>query len=359
VATLGNFAADMIRQLGGKPTPQAQKLFGSWQQWEGGHTANAATWNPLNLTAPGSGLPTINEVGVVALPSRQAGVQRTANLIESGYPALARAFRSGQVDFSDPDLQADLNRWLTGKRTPGMTPYVSKIARSYGANVPPSVPLGPAASPDSTVRGGVTPPTPAAPQVPVFDPQAYAESVRSAFMQGGGRMDLMQIPGLTQAAFHTPAAPGATPAHRTGSPSPASGAAPIGAVMPSNNLGARAVKQAARQLGDPYVFGASSAGADPSSFDCSSLVQWAYRQVGVDIPRDTYGQQAVLKPKAWKNLQIGDPIYRRSGGHVVIYAGGNRVIAAPHTGTVVKYQPLSDFAQDEYVPYQIPHRRRR
>ncbi len=41
--------------------------------------------------------------------------------------------------------------------------------------------------------------------------------------------------------------------------------------------------------------------------------------------------------------QPGDPIYRKSGGHVVIYAGGGKVIAAPHTGTVVQYQPLSNF----------------
>ena len=134
-----------------------------------------------------------------------------------------------------------------------------------------------------------------------------------------------------------------------------SGAADVNEVIPGDSVGATAVRMAATQLGDPYVFGASSAGKNPASFDCSSLVQWSYRQLGIDIPRDTYGQQKVLKPKSWKNLQIGDPIYRRSGGHVVIYAGGNRVIAAPHSGTVVKYQPLSQFSQDDYVPYTIPH----
>jgi peptidoglycan DL-endopeptidase CwlO len=87
-----------------------------------------------------------------------------------------------------------------------------------------------------------------------------------------------------------------------------------------NNIGAQAVRQAATQLGKPYVFGS---GPDTSSFDRSDLVQWSYRQLGISIP--------------------GDPIYRRSGGHVVIYAGGGKVIAAPHTGTVVQYQPLSNF----------------
>src|SRR4029450_4734690 len=98
--SLGDFGSQLIASLGGRPNPAGQKLFSSWQRWEGGHTQNTATWNPLNLTAPGSGLPTINSVGVVAMPSEKAGVKRTAQLIRTGYPALATAFRTGQVGFS-------------------------------------------------------------------------------------------------------------------------------------------------------------------------------------------------------------------------------------------------------------------
>jgi len=116
--------------------------------------------------------------------------------------------------------------------------------------------------------------------------------------------------------------------------------APIGTVVEGNNIGAQAVRKAATQLGKPYVFGS---GPDTQSFDCSDLVQWSYRQLGIEIPRDTYGQQKALPLKSWSQLQPGDPIYRKSGGHVVIYAGGGKVIAAPHTGTVVQYQPLSNF----------------
>jgi cell wall-associated NlpC family hydrolase len=119
--------------------------------------------------------------------------------------------------------------------------------------------------------------------------------------------------------------------------------APINSVVEGNNLGAQAVREAATQLGDKYVFGANSVGTNPTSFDCSSLVQWSYAQLGVSIPRDTWGQQKALPLKPWSQLQPGDPIYRKSGGHVVIYAGGGKVIAAPHTGTVVQYQPLSNF----------------
>ena len=119
--------------------------------------------------------------------------------------------------------------------------------------------------------------------------------------------------------------------------------APIDNVLEGGGVGAQAVRQAATQLGDPYLFGATSVGADPKNFDCSSLVQWSYAQLGVKIPRDTWGQQKALPLKSWSDLRPGDPIYRKSGGHVVIYAGGGKVIAAPHTGTVVQYQPLTNF----------------
>jgi cell wall-associated NlpC family hydrolase len=120
--------------------------------------------------------------------------------------------------------------------------------------------------------------------------------------------------------------------------------------------GIGAVKAAASQLGKPYVFGS---GPDTSSFDCSDLIQWSYKQIGVNIPRDTYGQMKVLPPKSWADLQPGDPIYRKNGGHVVLYAGNGKVLAAPHTGANVQYQPLSNFPQSEYQPYQIvkPNRR--
>lgn len=121
--------------------------------------------------------------------------------------------------------------------------------------------------------------------------------------------------------------------------------APIGMVVEGNNIGAQAVKAAARQLGKPYVFGS---GPDESSFDCSDLVQWSYKQLGINIPRDTVGQQAALPLKSWADLKPGDPIYRKSGGHVVIYAGNGKVIAAPHTGTVVQYQSLSNFPSDSW-----------
>ena len=49
-----------------------------------------------------------------------------------------------------------------------------------------------------------------------------------------------------------------------------------------------AVVVALAQLGKPYVFGA----AGPNAFDCSGLIEAAYRAAGISLPRDTYHQVA-------------------------------------------------------------------
>lgn len=210
--TIGSFAADLVTALGGKPTKQAQSLFNAWQRWEGGWTNNRATYNPLNLTAPGSGLPTINSVGVVALPSYQAGIQRTADLIRSGYPTIAKALQTGQYDFSNPALQADFNRWLTGNRTPGMSKYVSKIAGSLGVPVSQvqTLPGGPAAAPAAV---------PGVPQMPTFNEGRMGQSISELFLQGGGRVDFSKLPGAVESSWDQPQAPEVLP-QATGKLSP-------------------------------------------------------------------------------------------------------------------------------------------
>jgi cell wall-associated NlpC family hydrolase len=96
------------------------------------------------------------------------------------------------------------------------------------------------------------------------------------------------------------------------------------------------LKAAGTQLGKPYVFG-SGPGTD--SFDCSDLIQWAYKQIGVKLPRVTYDQIRVGRSVKGKPLQPGDLVFPHAG-HVVMYVGNGKVIAAPYTGTVVQYQPV-------------------
>jgi cell wall-associated NlpC family hydrolase len=97
-------------------------------------------------------------------------------------------------------------------------------------------------------------------------------------------------------------------------------------------------------VGKPYVFGS---GPNTDSFDCSDLIQWAYAQQGIELPRTTFDQIKVgkaINPNNIKGLKPGDLIFP-TDHHVVMYVGGGKVIAAPHTGTVVQYQPLSRFGK--------------
>ncbi len=105
--------------------------------------------------------------------------------------------------------------------------------------------------------------------------------------------------------------------------------------------GSKLVAQAEKYLGVKYVYGGSS----PSGFDCSGLVQYCCRQLGVSVNRTASAQYSNGVYVARENLQPGDLVFFSRGGgritHVVIYAGDGMVIHAPHTGDVVKYQSLS------------------
>ncbi|MFF8276835.1 C40 family peptidase [Streptomyces lateritius] len=89
------------------------------------------------------------------------------------------------------------------------------------------------------------------------------------------------------------------------------------------------------QIGDAYVSG----GTGPNSWDCSGLVQAAYRQAGIDLPRVSSSQSSMGTSVSLSNLQPGDILYwgSRSGSyHVAIYVGGGMYVGAqnPSTGVV-------------------------
>lgn len=109
----------------------------------------------------------------------------------------------------------------------------------------------------------------------------------------------------------------------------------------------RAIAIAKQQIGKPYVFGATN---PKVGFDCSGLIDYAFTAAGIATPgRLTTGPMARMGKKVpWKSIQPGDWVVRDSGGsgHVVMYVGAGQVIAAPHTGEVVQYQPLDKFSTD-------------
>ncbi len=104
------------------------------------------------------------------------------------------------------------------------------------------------------------------------------------------------------------------------------------------SLGTRAVWLAAAQRGKPYRWGA----AGPYSFDCSGLVQYVYKHLGVNLPRTTWTQYRALPHVGHSAIQPGDLVFLDNLNHVGIYAGFGFIWHAPHTGTRVKLSLIWD-----------------
>jgi len=112
--------------------------------------------------------------------------------------------------------------------------------------------------------------------------------------------------------------------------------------------GLEAVHAAESQEGVPYVWGGETPG---HGFDCSGLVQWAWAQAGIQIPRTTESQWPDLVHVSLQDLEPGDLLFYynldndHAIDHVVMYVGSgpwgaDTVIAAPYTGTDVQLEPV-------------------
>jgi peptidoglycan DL-endopeptidase CwlO len=101
----------------------------------------------------------------------------------------------------------------------------------------------------------------------------------------------------------------------------------------------QAAQIALQYLGVPYVWG----GASPSGFDCSGLVMYVYAQLGISLPHYTVAQWNATLPIGSSQMEPGDLVFFNGLGHVGIYIGGGQFVDAPHTGSVVRIDTLSNF----------------
>ena len=184
----------------------------------------------------------------------------------------------------------------------------------------------------------------------VTDPKQFGEwiaDVERPAEQYRGRYQLQldQANSLLKAA-PPPAAPEAAAA----APAPAAQAVAEAAAPPAMAQGPGAKAEAAlaeakKFLGTPYKWGGST---PQTGFDCSGLVQWAYAQQGIQIPRVTDQQILATNGTAVKRSELlaGDLVFfRDSTGyvhHVGMSLGGDKFIHAPHTGDVVKISSLDE-----------------
>lgn len=102
---------------------------------------------------------------------------------------------------------------------------------------------------------------------------------------------------------------------------------------PKPTIGERAATVALRAVGVPYRWGGTSLAG---GFDCSGLVYWAYKHVGVEVPHNSYALYGVGRRVKRSRMQPGDVLFFSGLGHVGLYVGDGRMVHAPHSGRLVE-----------------------
>ncbi len=123
----------------------------------------------------------------------------------------------------------------------------------------------------------------------------------------------------------------ATGSSAVGGPDTAAAGSAAGAATGS---AAELIAATEKYVGLPYVWGGNDASV---GLDCSSFVQHAFRDVGIDLPRVTWDQMKQGTPVAsMADAKPGDLLFSFDGGHVSIYLGNGKAIDAPQPGDTIK-----------------------
>ncbi|MFF7729664.1 C40 family peptidase [Streptomyces sp. NPDC008001] len=164
----------------------------------------------------------------------------------------------------------------------------------------------------------------------------------------------MRIRGAVVAAVWAAvlAGPGAGPAAAAPAPAPGRGGPRVvfPAAPPADHRLEPAIRFAMGHLGDPFVMG----GDGPRRWDCSGLVQQAYRRAGVRLPRVAADQYRATKRISRRSLRRGDLVFWSGDGrasgvhHVALYLGGERYIEAPRRGLKVRISSFSHYRPNLY-----------
>ena len=106
----------------------------------------------------------------------------------------------------------------------------------------------------------------------------------------------------------------------------------------------KAVISAARSaLGTPYTWGGNSL---QGGVDCSGLIQQAFAQAGIKVPRVSYqqanfGQRVGIDALRPGDLVAWDNSSRNAGAdHIALYIGNGQIIEAPRPGSVVRIRSI-------------------
>ncbi|MBR8742042.1 C40 family peptidase [Nocardiopsis sp. MG754419] len=165
---------------------------------------------------------------------------------------------------------------------------------------------------------------------PTTDPGSQAASVRSG--RRGTRA--FTVAALAAAVLAAGTAPALAQPHAPADTAERGGPERVHQSLSSSTIDT-AIAAAESQKGKPYAWG----GTGPDSFDCSGLVQYAFGQAGVSLPRVAQDQVRSGTHVSYADARRGDLLYWTDGGgyayHVAIYLGGGRMIDAPSSGGAI------------------------
>nr|WP_231926749.1 C40 family peptidase [Micromonospora siamensis] len=100
-----------------------------------------------------------------------------------------------------------------------------------------------------------------------------------------------------------------------------------------------AIETACKQVGDPYVWGATG----PNSFDCSGLTQYAYKKAGIYLTHFTGAQWNEGRSVSRSEARPGDLVFFFSDlHHVGLYLGNGIMVHAPRTGKPVQVSSINN-----------------
>ena len=98
-----------------------------------------------------------------------------------------------------------------------------------------------------------------------------------------------------------------------------------------------AMQRALGKVGSPYRYGA----AGPNAFDCSGLVNWAYKGSGKSLPRSSSALSRIGTPVSKSALQPGDLVFfYKPVSHVGIYVGNGKIVHASNRKSPVKVSDM-------------------
>ena len=99
-----------------------------------------------------------------------------------------------------------------------------------------------------------------------------------------------------------------------------------------------ALQKALGKVGSPYRYGA----AGPNAFDCSGLVNWAFKSSGKSLPRSSSALSRIGTPVSKSALQPGDLVFfYKPVSHVGIYVGNGKIVHASNRKSPVKVSDMS------------------